>query len=155
MSEPINEPLPAPGLASWILDHLKIYLATNGEQGHLWSPMAAPDAKPVTALLLTTTGRKSGQRYIMPLFYGDAGGRYVIIASKGGAPDHPGWYKNLSAHPDVDVQIKARKFKARARTVTGPERQQLWDMMAAAFPSYNDYQKKAGREIPVVVLDPV
>lgn len=152
----MTQPIPAPGLAGWILDHLNLYLSTNGAQGHMWAPASSPNATPISALLLTTTGRKSGQQYIMPLFYGDNGGSYVIIASKGGAPDHPGWYKNLAAHPEVAVQIKDRKFNAKARTASGAERQKLWDMMAKVFPSYDDYQKKsAGREIPVVVLDPV
>lgn len=154
----MSEAIPAPNLAGWILDHLKRYLATDGADGHLWQPAAAPSLKPVTALLLTTTGRSSGQQFIMPLFYGESPGSkgsYVIIASKGGAPDHPGWYKNLLAHPDAKVQILARKFTAKARTATGAERQKLWDMMVAIFPPYSDYKAKAGREIPVVVLDPV
>ena len=151
----MSEAIPAPNLAGWILDHLKRYQATDGADGHLWQPPAAPSLKPVTALLLTTTGRSSEQQFIMPLFYGESGGSYVIIASKGGAPDHPGWYKNLLAHPEVKVQILARKFTAKARTASGAERQKFWDMMVAIFPPYSDYKSKAEREIPVVVLDPV
>ena len=151
----MSEAIPAPNLADWILDHLKRYQATDGADGHLWQPPSGPTLKPVPALLLTTTGRSSGQQFIMPLFYGESGGSQVIIASKGGAPDHPGWYKNLLAHPEVKVQILARKFTAKARTATGAEREKLWDMMVSIFPLYSDYKKKAEREIPVVVLDPV
>ncbi|MBV9586828.1 MAG: nitroreductase family deazaflavin-dependent oxidoreductase, partial [Alphaproteobacteria bacterium] len=74
----------------------------------------------VPSLLLTTTGRKSGERYVFPLFYGETeNGRYIVVASKGGAPQHPGWYRNLLAHPEVEVQVGTAKMKARARTATG------------------------------------
>ena len=80
----------------------------------------------VPALLLTTTGRKSGERFIFPLFYGKTGDGYIVVASKGGAPQHPGWYRNLLANPDVDVQVGTTKLKARARTATGEERARFW-----------------------------
>lgn len=90
-----------------------------------------------------------------PVAGGPAGKGWVVIASKGGAPDHPGWYKNLVANPDVAVQVEAKRFGATARTVTGAERARLWQEMAALFPPYDRYQEKAaGREIPVVVLEP-
>ena len=109
----------------------------------------------VPSLLLTTTGRKSGEKFIFPLFYGKTGDSYIIVASKGGAPQHPGWYRNLLADPNADVQVGTEKFKARARTVTGAERARLWDVALKFWPPYADYQKKTEREIPVVVLDPV
>jgi deazaflavin-dependent oxidoreductase (nitroreductase family) len=142
-----------PQLPDWMKDHIKRYLASNGADGHL---MTLPShASPVPTLLLTTTGRRSGEKYLFPLIYGPAGKGYVVIASKGGAPDHPGWYKNLAAHPEVEVQVGPQKLKAKARTVTGPERAKLWQEMAALFPPYDRYKEKAaGREIPVVVLDP-
>jgi deazaflavin-dependent oxidoreductase (nitroreductase family) len=141
-------------LSDWMKDHVKRYLATNGADGHM---LTLPShAKPVPTLLLTTTGRKSGQQFLFPLIYGPAGSGWVVIASKGGAPDHPGWYKNLAANPAVEVQIADKKLKAKARTVTGPERAKLWREMAALFPPYDKYKEKAaGREIPVVVLEPV
>ena len=77
----------------------------------------------------------------------------MIVASKGGAPTHPGWYFNLVEHPEVGVQIKADKFKARARTTSGEERAKLWDKLAAVWPDYNSYAEKTDREIPVVVLE--
>jgi proline iminopeptidase len=77
----------------------------------------------------------------------------VIVASKGGAPAHPAWYVNLRAQPEVDVQVAADRFRARARTATGAERAALWKQMAEIYPPYNDYQKRTQREIPVVVLE--
>ena len=109
----------------------------------------------VYSLLLTTTGQKSGERFVFPLYYGTTGDSYIIVASKGGAPDHPGWYKNLVANPDVEVQVGAKKLKAKARTVTGGERAKLWPVALKFWPPYADYAKKTEREIPVVVLDPV
>ena len=109
----------------------------------------------VPSLLLTTTGRKSGERFVFPLFYGKAGDSYIVVASKGGAPQHPGWYRNLLANPDVDVQVGTQKFKARARTAAGEERTRLWQEALKFWPPYADYQRKTEREIPVVVLDPV
>ena len=107
------------------------------------------------ALLLTTTGRKSGEKYVFPLFYGSAGDSYFVIASKGGAPQHPGWYRNILANPEVELQVGTAKMKARARTATGDERARLWESALEFWPPYADYQKKTEREIPVVVLDPV
>jgi deazaflavin-dependent oxidoreductase (nitroreductase family) len=137
----------------WMKDHIQRYLSSGGKDGHM---MPLPSSKaPVPTLLLTTTGRKSGEKFLFPLIYGKAGESYVIIASKGGAPEHPGWYRNLLANPAVELQVADRKLKAKARTATGAERTTLWSQMAALFPPYNDYQRKAGgREIPVVVLDP-
>ncbi len=109
------------------------------------------------SLLLTTTGRKSGEKFIFPLFYGEAGNSYLVIASKGGAhPKHPGTgTSTLVANPEVEVQVGTKKVKARARTVTGPERAGLWDKALEFWPPYADYQTKTDREIPVVLLDPV
>jgi deazaflavin-dependent oxidoreductase (nitroreductase family) len=109
----------------------------------------------VPSLLLTTTGRKSGEKFIFPLYYGKTGDSYIVVASKGGAPQHPGWYRNLGANPDVDVQVGTQKFKARARTAAGEERTRLWQEALKFWPPYAEYQRKTEREIPVVVLDPV
>jgi deazaflavin-dependent oxidoreductase (nitroreductase family) len=104
-------------------------------------------------LLLTTTGRKSGGALTLPLIYGRDGERVVIVASRGGAPDHPAWYKNLAAQPRVRVQIAAEKFAATARTAAGDERARLWRAMTKIWPAYDEYQAKTTREIPVVVLE--
>jgi deazaflavin-dependent oxidoreductase (nitroreductase family) len=145
-----------PGLPDWILDHAKRYLASGGTEGHMYK-VTPPGYSEMTvpALLLTTTGRKTGERFIFPLFYGKTGDSYIVVASKGGAPQHPGWYRNLVANPEVDVQVGTAKMKARARTATGAERAKLWEKALKFWPPYADYQKKTEREIPVVVLDPV
>ena len=145
---------PAPKLADWMQDHMRRYLATDGADGHMWQP-PRPELPPVATLLLTTKGRRSGEPFTTPLIYGNEGNNFVVIASKGGAPAHPGWYLNLEAQPEVEVQVKARRFKARARNATGAERGPLWNKLVAAFAPYADYQKKTEREIPVVVLEPV
>jgi proline iminopeptidase len=147
----------APNLPQWMKDHTEQYLASGGTEGHLYT-ISRPGMAPMTvpSLLLITEGRKSGQRYIFPLFYGKAGDSYFVIASKGGAPEHPGWYRNILANPDVEIQVGTETMKARARTATGEERERLWTDAVAFFAPYADYKVKAGtREIPVVVLDPV
>ena len=107
----------------------------------------------MTTLLLTTSGRRSGQPRTTPLIYGRAGEKYLIVGSRGGAPTHPGWYENLVANPVVRVQVMADRFKARARTATPAERPALWKTMAAIWPPYDEYQQRTAREIPVVILE--
>ena len=147
----------AAGLPDWMVEHANRYIASGGTDGHMYK-MTLPGRPEITvpALLLTTTGRKSGDKIIFPLFYGETGtGGYIIVASKGGAPKHPQWYLNLVADPQVEVQVGTKKLKARARTVTGAERARLWEEALKFWPPYADYAKKTDREIPVVVLDPV
>ena len=144
-------------LPQWMKDHVARYLSSGGTDGHMYT-IKLPNLpeRAVPSLLLTTTGRKSGKKHLFPLFYGEAGKGYFIVASKGGAPEHPGWYRNLLAHPDCEVQVGTKKMKARARTVTGEERARLWKEAVVFWPPYTEYQQKAGsREIPVVMLDPV
>src|SRR5262245_58828948 len=132
-------------LPGWIADHLRRYQASNGADGHIWNG--------VPTLLLTTTGRKSGKELTLPLISARDGDRHVLVASRGGAPDHPGWYKNLAAHPAVKLQVAADKFPVRARTAEGPERTRLWGTMTKIWPAYDEYQGKTSREIPVVILE--
>ena len=146
----------APNLPDWMLEHANRYISSGGADGHIYkiTQPGRPELN-VPSLLLTTTGRKSGEKFIFPLFYGETGeGRYFVVASKGGAPQHPGWYRNLLANPEVEVQVGTKKMKARARTATGAERAKLWQEALKFWPPYADYQKKTEREIPVVVLDP-
>jgi proline iminopeptidase len=146
----------APNLPEWMVDHTNRYISSGGTDGHLYK-MNQPGRPEITvpALLLTTTGRKSGDRFIFPLFYGETGKSYFVVASKGGAPEHPGWYRNILANRDVEVQVGTKKVKAHARTATGEERAALWEKSLEFWPPYADYQRKTDREIPVVVLDPV
>lgn len=141
-------------LPSWIRDHVSRYLATNGEDGYLWDASIGGGKGMVPTLLLTTTGRKSGRELTLPLIFGRSGPDYVVVASKGGAPNHPAWYLNLQANPAVRVQVKADKFGARAHTASGAERDKLWKTMVQIYAPYEDYQKKTQRQIPVVVLRP-
>jgi F420H(2)-dependent quinone reductase len=107
-------------------------------------------------LLLTTTGRKSGQARTNPLLYAPAGDNgYMVIASKGGAPQHPLWYLNLEANPLAAVTVGRETRQVRARTAEGEERERLWRSLADVYPSYDKYAEKTSRRIPVVVLEPV
>jgi deazaflavin-dependent oxidoreductase (nitroreductase family) len=127
-------------------EHVRRYRETDGEEGYTWREGSR-------ILLLTTTGRKSGNETTTPLIFGMDGDNPVIVASQGGAPDHPGWYKNLSKTPEVAVQIKGEKFRARARDAEGDERERLWRMMNGEWRHYDEYQQKTERAIPVVVLE--
>lgn len=128
--------------------HVRRYRETGGEVGHIWK-------RGSKILLLTTKGRKSGEPRTTPLIYEHVGDAYVIVASKGGAEDHPGWYRNLVKEPQVELQVKDEVFPARARTATGEERERLWQLAARQWPDYHAYQQKTDREIPVVVLERV
>ena len=140
----------------WVAEHLRIYRESGGAEGHLFDATAAGVPRLVPCLLLTTIGRRSGEKHTSPLFYDTAGDAYVIIGSKGGADTQPGWYLNLRANPVVEVQVGREQFTARARVATGKEREQLWEQMVKNVSSlYRDYQKKTKRQIPVFVLEPV
>ncbi len=132
----------------WVKRHVRRYVETDGEEGHEWR--GAP------TLLLTTRGRRSGTLRRTALIYGEDGeGRYVLVASKGGAPEHPSWYLNLVEHPEVWLQVGAERFAARARAATAEERPRLWRLMASIWPPYDDYRRKTEREIPVVIAERV
>lgn len=126
-------------------EHVQKYRETNGVEGHDWNG--------TTVLLLTTTGRKSGQKRTSPLIYQEDGDRYLVVASKGGAPQHPDWYLNLRDEPKVTVQIKDDVFDAVARTADESEKPRLWQIMTATWPQYDEYQQKTDRPIPVVILE--
>ena len=126
--------------------HVQRYRETGREVGHIWKEGS-------TILLLTTTGRKSGEPRTTPLIYAQDGDRYVIVASKGGAPEHPGWYENLAKTPEVELQVLDEVFPARARTAEGEERDRLWRKANEVWSHYDEYAEKTDREIPVVVLE--
>ena len=127
-------------------EHVRRYRETGGEVGHMWKEGS-------TVLLLTTTGRRSGEPRTTPLIYARDGDRYVIVASKGGAPEHPGWYENLSKTPEVELQVRDEVFRARAHDAEGEERERLWGKANEVWPHYVEYQQQTEREIPVVVLE--
>ena len=126
--------------------HVRAYRESDGQRGYIWNN--------ATTLLLTTVGGKSGEEKTVPLIFVEDGSNFVVIASLGGAPNHPAWYLNLQKNPRVIVQVKDRVFTAEARDATKSERERLWAKAVEAWPQYDDYQAKTSREIPVVVLEP-
>ncbi|MGI5156454.1 nitroreductase family deazaflavin-dependent oxidoreductase [Microbispora sp. CA-102843] len=126
-------------------EHVRRYIETDGEEGHDWQG--------TTVAILTTKGRKSGQPRSTPLIYQPYGDAYLVVASKGGADEHPLWYRNLQADPEVEFQIRGDRFKARARTAAAGERPDMWRTMAATWPAYDEYATKTDREIPIVVIE--
>jgi deazaflavin-dependent oxidoreductase (nitroreductase family) len=129
----------------WVAQHIREYVETDGRKGHQW--------RGVPTLLLTTRGRKTGLRRRTALIYGKDGDNYIVVASRGGHSKHPAWYLNLVENPEVEVQVEADKFSARAHTASAEEKARLWPLMASIWPAYDDYQAKTEREIPVVVLE--
>jgi deazaflavin-dependent oxidoreductase (nitroreductase family) len=129
----------------WVARHVRHYVETDGRTGHRWGG--------VYTLLLTTCGRKSGKLRRTGLIYGEDGGRYLVVASRGGAKKHPSWYLNLVEHPEVQVQVGADTFPARARTASSEEKARLWQLMTSIWPEYDRYQAKTTRDIPVVILE--
>ena len=127
--------------------HSSVYRLTGGRVGGKLGK--------VPVLLLTTTGRKSGQLRTQPLSYTPAGDGYAVIASKGGAPQHPLWYLNLQTQPLAEVTVRRETRKVRARDAEGEERERLWRALADRFPGYDKYAQKTSRQIPVVLLEPV
>jgi len=127
-------------------EHVDRYQETGGEVGHEWRPG-------VYTLILTTTGRRSGEPRATPLIYGTHDGALLVVASKGGSDEPPAWYRNLTANPDVEVQVGPDRFRARARTAGPDEKPALWREMAGIWPAYDDYQQRTDRDIPVVVLE--
>ncbi|GAB2820476.1 nitroreductase family deazaflavin-dependent oxidoreductase [Actinoallomurus bryophytorum] len=128
-------------------EHVERYRETDGAEGHEWQG--------TVTLLLTTTGRKSGQQHTTPLIYQQHGDDYLIVASKGGADEPPQWFHNIEADPNVEVQVLGDRFKAHARKASPEEKPEMWKTMTKTWPQYDEYQKKTDREIPVVVLERV
>ncbi len=125
-------------------EHVRVYRETGGERGYNW--------RGTNILLLSTTGRTSGEVRTTPLIHRADGDRWVVVASKGGAREHPGWYKNLEADRDAKIEVRREEIPVRAATAQGEERDRLWGLMTEVWPAYDEYQQKTAREIPVVVL---
>jgi deazaflavin-dependent oxidoreductase (nitroreductase family) len=126
--------------------HIKAYRETNGETGYIWN--GAP------SLLLTTTGRKSGEPRTSALIFGRNGDDYLVVASMGGAPEHPSWYQNLLDSPTAEIQVKGDHIPVVARTASDDEKPRLWKIMTDVWPNYDVYQTRTDRVIPLVVLSP-
>ena len=129
----------------WVAKHIRNYVESDGKKGHRWNG--------VDTLLLTTRGRRTGKLRRTALIYGRDGDRYVVIASVGGAKNHPSWYLNLRENPQVRVQVGAEMFEARAATARPKDRTRLWREMVSIWPEYERYQMKCARQIPVVILE--
>ena len=136
-----------PDLSLLGAEHVRVYRETGGETGYLWN------GSPI--LLLTTKGRRSGEARTIPIIFTPYGKSWVVMGSKGGAPTHPKWYLNILDDPHVQVQVKADRFEAVARTAPSPEREAIWAEALKNWPNYDSYQARTERQIPVVVLDPV
>ena len=126
-------------------EHVRVYRETGGERGYHW--------RGTTILLLTTTGRKSGEERTTPLIHRVDGDRWVVVASKGGSPEHPDWFQNLEKDPNAEIQVEGEVIPARASTAEGEERERLWKLMTEVWPDYDEYQSSTDRKIPVVVLE--
>jgi deazaflavin-dependent oxidoreductase (nitroreductase family) len=127
-------------------EHIRRYRETDGDVGYLWNG--------ATILLLTTTGRKSGEQRTSALIFAYDGDDMLLIASQGGAPTHPAWYHNLTAKPQVEVQVKGNTMAATARTAEGAEKERLWKVMTEQWPNYDVYTTRTTRDIPLVVITP-
>jgi deazaflavin-dependent oxidoreductase (nitroreductase family) len=125
-------------------EHVRVYRETGGERGYDW--------RGTKILLLSTTGRSSGEGRTTPLIHRTDGERWVVVASKGGAPANPSWYENLRADPDATIQVRRDEIPVRASTAECQERSRLWSLMTEVWPAYDEYQTWTEREIPVVVL---
>jgi deazaflavin-dependent oxidoreductase (nitroreductase family) len=128
-------------------DHVRRYRETDGEEGYLWN--GAP------SLLLTTTGRKSGEARTAPLIFARDGDDYLVVASVGGMPKHPAWYLNLRADPHAHIQVRGEHLDVVARTASDDEKPRLWAIVNETWPNYDTYQTRTDRVIPVVVLTPI
>jgi deazaflavin-dependent oxidoreductase (nitroreductase family) len=125
-------------------EHVRVYRETGGARGYEW--------RGTTILLLTTRGRRSGEPRTLPLIHRADGEDWVVVASKGGAPEHPLWFQNLQAEPDATIQVREEEIPVRASVAEGAERERLWRLMTEVWPAYDEYQQKTTRQIPVVVL---
>jgi deazaflavin-dependent oxidoreductase (nitroreductase family) len=128
-------------------EHVRRYRETDGEVGHDWEG--------TQTLILTTTGRKSGEPRDNALIYGRNGDDLLVVASKGGSDTPPAWYLNLQADPQAEVQVRDERFAVRARDAGPDEKPGLWAEMLTHWPQYEEYQAKSSRDIPVVILERV
>jgi deazaflavin-dependent oxidoreductase (nitroreductase family) len=135
-----------PSPAQWVRDQVELYESSGGTEG--------TTLRGLPVVLLTTVGASSGKLRKSPLMRVEHDGEYAIVASQGGAPQHPSWYWNVVKHPEVELQDGPVQQDMIAREVTGDEKAPWWDRAVAAFPDYADYQKKTDRQIPVFVLSP-
>jgi deazaflavin-dependent oxidoreductase (nitroreductase family) len=138
-----------PNPEKWVRDQVELYERTDGAQGNTFRDTGLP------IVIVTNRGAVSGKLHKTPVMRVEHDGRYAVVASRGGSPQHPRWYYNIRANPLVELQDGAHKQDMTARETTGDERTQWWDSAVAAYPPYADYQRNTERVIPVFVLEPV
>jgi len=137
----------APSPAAWVRDQVELYENSGGTQGLTLLDTGLP------VVIVTNRGARSGKVHKTPVMRVEHGGRYAMVASKGGAPDHPLWYHNVRANPLVEVQDGPHKQDMIAREVSGAERAEWWERAVAAYPPYAEYQQRTTRQLPVFVLE--
>ncbi len=128
-------------------EHVERYIETDGAEGHEWQPG-------VYTLLLTTTGRRSGEPFTTPLIYVRDGDDYLIVASKGGADSHPDWYLNLLADPAVTIRVGSEVLEGGAHTLDEDRHARVWPALTEVWPDFDDYVASTERTIPVVAISP-
>lgn len=139
----------------WVTEHREMYLRSGGAKGHIMDIRAVNGRFLGTHCMIKYVGRKSGKVFITPLCYGAIGGEVVIVASKGGADQHPEWYLNIREMETVDFQIATQAFRATWRVPEGEEHDAVWAFMVKNYPFYADYQASTDRHIPVLMLQAV
>ena len=137
----------APSSAQWVRDQVQEIESSGGTKG--------TELRGVPVVVVTSLGAGSGKLRKNPVMRVEHGGSYVAVASKGGAPEHPAWYRNLLDHPRCEVQDATARGDFTARELFGAERAQWWERAVAVWPDYAEYQTKTDREIPVLLLEPV
>lgn len=142
-------------MSDWMRKHLASYLESGGARGHIVDLSSVGGRVVTTHCLIKCRGRASGRTYVRPLIYGNVGGEIVVVASKGGADDHPEWYLNIAAAETIGLQIATQAFEATWREPEGEERHQVWEYMCQLYPPYVSYQQSTSRRIPLVMLTPV
>jgi deazaflavin-dependent oxidoreductase (nitroreductase family) len=144
---------PGRGMGGFLKDHRGRYLSSGGREGHIVDTSSVGTPRFSPCLVLKTSGRRSGQTYLTPLTYGLFGDEWVVVASKGGSPEHPAWYLNLTSSPTCEMQIATQSFRCSWREAEGDERQIVWDYMCGLYVPFIDYARKvSSRVIPVIML---
>jgi deazaflavin-dependent oxidoreductase (nitroreductase family) len=143
----MSEYIPSP--SAWVADQVELYEGSNGTEGLTLRDTGLP------VIIVTNKGHKTGAIRKTPLMRVADGDNYVLVASKGGAPEHPFWYHNLKADPNVEIRDAANVTSMRVRELEdSAERDRLWDLAVAAYPPYQDYKEKTDRMIPVFIAEP-
>ena len=139
----------------WVTEHRESYLRSGGAEGHIMDITPVGGRYFATHCLIRYRGRNSGKIFITPLTYADIGGEVVVCGSKGGADQHPDWYLNLIASPEVEFQIATQAFRGTWREPEGAERSKVWDFFIDCHPFYADYQASTSRILPLVMMQAV